>query len=238
MSLGDVFKDSWNKFSSNFNAILAFIAIYYFIPVILAFLLLVILTVSLGSFDLFLQIMQGNEDAFNFESSIKPFFGFIIGIIIFFIVFIVVNIFTYSAFYGLDLKSKNYSYQDLAKSGKRSFWKFIGRSIILGIFLMFLFILLIIPGIIFSIYWIFAPLIWFSEPSKSFDYSLKRSKELVKGRWWRTFGFVILISLITSSVGFILQSLPVVGLLARAFAGIFGIYFYRSMYLDYASNRK
>ena len=63
------------------------------------------------------------------------------------------------------------------------------------IFLGFLFLLLIIPGIIFAIYWIFAAYVFFGE-KKGILYSLRKSMEIVKGRWWRVFGYSILMILI------------------------------------------
>ena len=63
------------------------------------------------------------------------------------------------------------------------------------VFLLGLFLLLIIPGIIFMIYWIFGSYVFLDE-DKGILYSLKKSRQLVKGNWWKMFGYLILIMII------------------------------------------
>lgn len=68
---------------------------------------------------------------------------------------------------------------------KKAFSKWgivIGASMLMGLYLMGLYILLIIPGFIFSIYWIFtiyAVILLNKSGKEAMDYS----KELVTGRW-------------------------------------------------------
>jgi hypothetical protein len=64
-------------------------------------------------------------------------------------------------------------------------------AIICGFFLVIGYILLIIPGIFLTVAWIVAvPAVMF-EGSSAFG-SLRRSYDLVKGRWWATFGALLL----------------------------------------------
>ena len=95
------------------------------------------------------------------------------------------------------------TYKESIKGGLNYFWKYLGLSIVLIIFLFLLFLLLIIPGIIFLIYWLFAPYVLIAENKKIME-SLKRSKEIVKGRWWHVFGYFLLFSIILGIILFIL----------------------------------
>lgn len=49
------------------------------------------------------------------------------------------------------------------------------------------FLLLIVPGLILSIWWLFADMTLISKGTGVID-SLKQSRELVRGRWWPVFG--------------------------------------------------
>ena len=81
-----------------------------------------------------------------------------------------------------------------------------GFSIVMGIFLLGLFILLIVPGIIFSIYWIFSYYVFLNERKGIFA-SLGQSRQIVKGKWWTMLGYFILIILIVIGIS-IIFSMP------------------------------
>ena len=80
-------------------------------------------------------------------------------------------------------------------AGLRYLWKGIGLSIIVGLALFGLTLLLIVPGIIFSIYWAFAIFVLVNENTGIID-AMKGSKKLVKGIWWKIFGYILLLSMI------------------------------------------
>lgn len=70
---------------------------------------------------------------------------------------------------------------------KPLFWTFLGVSIIFGLFSVAGFILLIVPGVIFMVYYCFAIYFVIFENSK-IEGSFGLSRELVKGYWWAVFG--------------------------------------------------
>lgn len=80
----------------------------------------------------------------------------------------------------------------------------IWTDIVMGIFLIVLFLLLIIPGIIYLVYWAFA-LYAVALSNKSGREALRYSKKIVNKRWWTVLGYNILYAII----GFIL-SIPVI----------------------------
>ena len=82
----------------------------------------------------------------------------------------------------------------IASASKKYIWPVLLTSLMATIFLI-PFYIIIIPGIIFSIYWIFI-----SETivvnDKRYIEALKYSRQLVKGRWWNVLGNTLLITLI------------------------------------------
>jgi len=110
-------------------------------------------------------------------------------------------IFLVKSYIDKDLKTfKEYFNESLSLWGK---W--VLANIHYSIFVWFLLILLIIPWILFAVYWIFflqiLVLKW-----KDFDY-LKHSKELVKWNWWNVFFNIFILYLILFIIAFILGSI-------------------------------
>jgi len=76
----------------------------------------------------------------------------------------------------------------------------IGAGIVVGILVLFGFILLVVPGLyLLTIFAVVAPVIVI-ERAGVFE-SLGRSRELVKGNGWNVFGVIILAFLITFVIG-------------------------------------
>ncbi len=63
------------------------------------------------------------------------------------------------------------------------FWRYVGLSIVLTIVIAVGYLFLIIPGIIFSIWFIFAGFILVLEDAGIKD-AMSRSRAYVKGKWW------------------------------------------------------
>lgn len=79
------------------------------------------------------------------------------------------------------------------------FFPFLFTSILLGVLLVGLTILLIIPAIIFGVYWAFVTqTVLFRK--RSFFKALSYSKSLVNDNWWRTAGYFLLVSLLVSVI--------------------------------------
>lgn len=75
----------------------------------------------------------------------------------------------------------------------------LGIANIISILIILLLVLLVIAAIIFAIYlginWTFSVYVLIGENKRIMD-SLRISKGFVKGRWWKTFGYLILFGLI------------------------------------------
>ena len=111
-----------------------------------------------------------------------------------FIVFIValafIIYFLSRSYIGILLLIKNdYVGQEkeIFKDTKKWFWPYIGLSLLTALFLFLWFCLLIIPSIIFSVFYCFATYVLFFE-NKRGRAAIKRSVQLVKSYWWAVFG--------------------------------------------------
>jgi hypothetical protein len=110
----------------------------------------------------------------------------------------------------LPKKEEKISFSNALSEGSNIFLKMLGFSIVTMIFLLFLFLLLIIPGVIFLVYWSIAIYVLVFEKKKIIE-SLRISKERVKGNWWTVFLYMIVIILIYFgiSIGVGIVTLPI-----------------------------
>ena len=193
MKFTEIFKKSWKDYTENFNAIFKFMFLFNLSPLIILYGMQWIW--ALFDKDVLLIFLNPVLQSRGLINNI-PFFIFsiILGIISLFISF-----FVYAGFTSAPLKKAKFKFKDLTSEGSSFYFKYLGFTIVMMIFLLGLFILLIIPGIIFLIYWIFGIYVYY-EGKNGIRKSLKRSRELVKGRWWRIFGYFILIILILSLI--------------------------------------
>lgn len=103
-----------------------------------------------------------------------------------------------------------------------AYWpRTLGTGIVFGILITLLFLLLIVPGIIFAVYWgfAFAAVVYRNVAG---THALRYSKQMVKGRWWKTFWYFMVIGIVSMALGLI-ATLPFVffdGTMVTAFSYI------------------
>jgi len=106
-------------------------------------------------------------------------------------------------------------------------WKKIGSffwvALLAGLANFAGFLLLIIPGIIFSVWFAFSPYVFVAENLRGIA-ALKRSRELVRGRWWPVFGRILVITGIAVIVSWIKFIGPLVAVFILAPYTV--VYFY------------
>ncbi|MBN2854335.1 hypothetical protein JXK06_02255 [Patescibacteria group bacterium] len=83
---------------------------------------------------------------------------------------------------------------------------YIGLAILTSILILLWALLLIIPAIIFSVFYSLVYMVFFFEDKKGMK-AIRRSKELVKGYFWPVFGRMLLIGIAMSLV-FVIISIP------------------------------
>ena len=106
--------------------------------------------------------------------------------------------------YSVKSKKKNLSFGEVINGASKYYLKAICLSIVLAFALIFLFMLLIVPGIVFLIYWIFSTYILVFEDVSIIE-SMRRSMNLVKDKWWNVFFMVSLLGITTGVINLVLN---------------------------------
>ncbi|MEG0773883.1 hypothetical protein [Clostridium sp.] len=105
----------------------------------------------------------------------------------------------------------------------------IGTSILAGLIILGMTLLLIVPGVIWSVYYsffIYVVAIRNLGGKKALNYS----KSLVKGQWWKVFGVLFLFNIINIIIGFILGFISgflpeIIGIFTNTLIDLVGAYF-------------
>lgn len=203
---GDILTKSWEEYKANFKVFLVIFLLLAVIPSLIVYIANIPLNLEilkLGKNPDFTELIKV---AFNFRYSfLVAFFG----IIALLFTLLMQASFIYNSVYRK--KGKQMDVSETLQGGSNYFWRYLLFSIVYFIFLAGLFLLFIIPGIIFLVYWLFAPYILIKE-NKGIIESLSTSFHMVKGRWWKTFGYgllflviIILISILFSIIGGIIK---------------------------------
>jgi len=191
---GELFLESWKEYKENFKFFILIMFLFIFIP-----------SLFLYFFDIpwNADMMRlGNNPTFEATMSVisNHLTSFILSSIIGIIVFLV-SIFCYaSILYGVLNKKKLIDFKDSLFGGKKNFFRYVWFSIVVGVFLFGLSLLFIIPGVIFGVFWCFSIFIFMTKEKKVIG-SLKESYNIVRGKWWGTFGYIILVLLIYCLIG-------------------------------------
>jgi len=147
-------------------------------------------------------------EAINSENVGAFFLKFLIFILLVIIFYVIVEL---AILNYIKLYIANEGYVDegeLKKLVYKKFFPLILLHILVGIIINIGILFFIIPGIYFSVVLVFAPYLFIFE-DKSIGESISGSFSLISGRWWITFGTIIVISLIYGIMGYIF-SLPAV----------------------------
>lgn len=188
--LGFIFllKESWKTYKKNFVVL----TLVYFIPAVFI----------------------------SFSSNVASFFTAISPLNILSI-FIFVPLYFFIVFLGYisiivilrDREKGQISFSETYQKALPYFFSYLWLLIISSLIILPL-SLLIIPGIIFSIFFLLAPFILISEKIKGLS-ALWKSKELIKNYWWNIFWYNFIISLCLATiylVSFLIFSLPLTAL--------------------------
>lgn len=179
-TLGELLSNSWNLFTNNFWLIVTIMLIVYLPLNIIS---------SIFSF----------ENINNLSEAVVPF------IVLILMVF-AGSIGTMAIAYIVDRKIEK---QDVTfkEALHKSLFKWpvaAGTSVLMFIFLIGLSFLLLIPAIIFWLYWSFA-IYAVVLRDKSWKSALDYSKSVVKGKWWKVFGTLLVLGIIYLPFIFVIQ---------------------------------
>jgi len=122
--------------------------------------------------------------------------------------------------------------------GRKQLWAFATLLLLLGLFLTGGALLLILPGILFAVWFCFCHYVLAEEGLRGLQ-ALERSRQLVRGHWWAVFGRFTLLLLIALSISLLTARLPVIGAaLNFAFSLLltpFALIYYYLLYQDLKS---
>ncbi|MBD3309975.1 hypothetical protein GF351_02030 [Candidatus Woesearchaeota archaeon] len=88
------------------------------------------------------------------------------------------------------------SISDCLKRSLKRWPHMIATSLIYSVFLIGLFILLIVPGIVYAVYWFFIIHVVILKGKWGLD-ALRYSRQIIKGRWWTVLGYVLVFAVLS-----------------------------------------
>ncbi|MBI4065111.1 hypothetical protein HY409_01980 [Candidatus Gottesmanbacteria bacterium] len=158
----------------------------------------------------------------------------IIGALITAIVSIWYYVFLYR-FIVIAVQGESIDIGQLAGQAWKRIAKLITTNIMMMLFILLGLILLIIPGLVFIVWYYFAPIIAIIEDPK-ID-ALKESKNLVRGTFWPVTGRIVIFSCVAIVPSVLLQQLsPYLSLMWQIFAPYFTLLTFL-FYLDLKSSK-
>ncbi len=193
MDFETIFGKSYNDYKKNFRVIFILTLIFIGIPLVLSNIILLGFSIQ---DPVFYEMLIADD-----PESISIKFAMVLSLLSF---IALVLYFIFEAGLVKDSIKGKFKLNKTINSGKKYFWKFVWFSIVIFFFLILLFLALIIPGIIFAVYWTLAIYIYF-DSKKTVIQSLSASYHMIKGNWWRIFGYTILLFLILGVVGMIIN---------------------------------
>lgn len=184
-NVGEMLSEAWKQFTNNFSTITQ-ITLLVYIPINIVVNLL--MQGIIGN-----SRMNGTLQSVQIVQVIEGFIGLIATIGIVFLI-------------KQRIDGKKITLKEAFNKSIQKWTLLIATMIIMLICLLGLTLLLIIPGIIFSVFWIFTVYVVILE-DKSFFQAMKYSKKIVEGRWWKTFGIIILFGFMAVLVTLILTGI-------------------------------
>ncbi|MEK6885339.1 MAG: hypothetical protein AABX17_00040 [Nanoarchaeota archaeon] len=180
MNFGELFSASWTELKFKFKVNSRIVFYFMFIPGLIA--------LVLTSLSFYTQ-----NNLFDYLSLAVQIIAIFTGILA-----------STSLIYSTIFDKKDYD--SSVSGGKKFYWRFIGLMLVQIIFLILLLFALIIPAIIFAVYWSLAEFVFIKE-NKGIIESLRGSFRLIRNNWWKVVGYGILIGIISLGIS-VLFSIP------------------------------
>ncbi|MBU5438984.1 hypothetical protein KQI42_13230 [Tissierella sp. MSJ-40] len=103
----------------------------------------------------------------------------------------------------IDFHNEDINIGYILKESLSKWWDVLITELLSGLIIIGMTLLLIVPGIIWSIYYIFSLQVVVIKDLRGKE-ALDFSKEMVSGRWWKVFGTIFLFNLILGGISFCL----------------------------------
>lgn len=193
---GQLFKDSLKEYKENFKYFLIVIGLFIFIPSLIGFFVAVPFNIQISKIAPILNnTIQTTPDDF-FKVAFNGFPWTLLGIVLIWsLISFLLYIFGSVIMLCGVLDKRVIDLKNSLINAKTNYFRYLWFVIVVCVFIFGLCLLLIVPAIIFGIYWTFAAMVFIDKRKGIID-SLKESFNIVKGKWWITFGYLILFGLI------------------------------------------
>ena len=224
ISIGDLFSKTWQVYKSRLGVLVGIMAIdagFY--------VLFLLLSTAFGVSVVGLRAISTSQ-IMN-ETSYLLLFILLISI---FIIggSIIYSWLTMSALYVIKEREQKLSIGRALRKGWSRWVSYLWISSLVGLCVVGGVILLIIPGIIFFVWFAFSQYLLADQDIKGTK-ALSQSKALIKGYWWPVFGRLMLIILITMGISMVLGLIPFIGnLFIQLLLTPFVLVFYFVLYED------
>ena len=183
LGIGDLLGEGWQLYRTNFkNILLVILCVYIPVNIIISF-------IPIDSF-----IQNYGSRGLQLYNNILKILEFFIGTIA------TIGI---ASIVEKSLQGTTLSWGDSLRYGLSKWGTAIGTGFLAGLILLGLTLLLIIPGIIWSLYytfWIYVVALRSVGGKTALDYS----KSLVEGQWWSVFGVFFVLGIIGLIVGLVI----------------------------------
>lgn len=176
VNLGEILSVSLNKSRDNFPKLFSVGLKYYFLP------FLVLSLIGVLTFGEKFYILAEDELptlAHSIFSSLNGILMFVLGL--FFSIYLIYF------FAGKQGKIVGTSWGRVLGA--------LGFVIVFCLVMVGLFVLLVLPGIIFGIFWVLAFTIFILEEKSIFS-AMGKSFDMIRGRWWKTLGYLVVLVLV------------------------------------------
>jgi hypothetical protein len=196
MGFGDILSGTINTYKEHFNALLKPLLLLYFLPTAVFEIIAGLLAAAflggavLSNFDITTLFAMGVTSLLFIT-----FFGIVNAVLTAILVIAVIQIIV------MKRNNEDISLGKIINNTMKFLGKYLVLNLVLVVALVLLALLLVVPAIIMGIYWSLAIYVLVLEDQGVFE-SMKKSKEMVTHRWWRTFGYSLLFMLILIGASF------------------------------------
>ena len=203
MQLGELFKNSFEVYKERVWVLLGLLAIG-----ILSYLAVLpgVIVLAIGGFTF------SYANGINFLNLSLIIIGGILFLVGAVLATIIMSLTQVASLYALKERESKIGIKQSLNLGWPKIWSFLWISLLVMLACLGGMILLVIPGIIFMVWFYFSLYVFVCEDLKGSS-ALKRSKELVKGYWWPIFGRILILVIAVS----IISSVPFFGSLVNTF---------------------
>lgn len=203
ISIKDLFLNSWDIYKKDFKKFLVIAVIFFGITSLP--------TIFIGLEIPEVEVQSASTSTF-IPTGAEPFFTvpwYLFFLIILATMFIGI-LGSASLISAVKEVPKDWGVKGALKEGWSKYWPFFLVSLLTGLIIGLGFLFLIVPGIIFAVWFAFSTYVVICEDKRGFK-ALSRSRELIKGHWWSVAKRVFVIMIITFPLSVGAQFIPYFG---------------------------